>query len=149
MRIVICHLTRMQPGYICVAGLDMQTKSHIRPQIRGEKLQRSHLVRHGGLFDIASIVDLGPVVNIGRAPEVEDRRFERERAQHLGEMEAREFWQVLLEAARPTLHSLFGPAFRYQGNKGVVDANQGRASLGCLLPVAPLLYVDRYDKIRM
>lgn len=149
MQILICHLTRMQPGYICVAGIEMEARNPIRPHIRGQKLQRSHLVRHGGLFDMASIVDLGPVVNIGRAPEVEDRRFDLARARRIGDMEAGEFWQILLAAARPTLHSLFGPAFQYRGNKGVIEANQGQASLGCLIPIAPLLYVDRYDKIRM
>ena len=30
MRIVVNHLTRMQSGYICVAGIDVQDNQHIR-----------------------------------------------------------------------------------------------------------------------
>jgi hypothetical protein len=31
MLILVHHLTRMQPGFICVAGLDADTERHVRP----------------------------------------------------------------------------------------------------------------------
>ena len=43
MKIVVNHLTRMQPGYICVAGLDFQTNAHVRPVLAGSRLTVSFI----------------------------------------------------------------------------------------------------------
>ena len=59
MRIVVNHLTRMQPGYICVAGIDVQDNEHIRPVLGRERLTVGLLARNGGAFDMGRLVDLG------------------------------------------------------------------------------------------
>lgn len=54
MKIAVNHLTRMQPGYICVAGIDLETGSHVRPVLPSGRLSAALLRRNGGPFDIAA-----------------------------------------------------------------------------------------------
>jgi len=61
LKIVVNHLTRMQQGYLCVAGLDVNTGEHVRPVLPGQRLPTSLLTRYGGPFDMGVIVDLGAV----------------------------------------------------------------------------------------
>jgi hypothetical protein len=51
MQIVVNHLTRMQLGYICVAGVDVSSGQHIRPVLRS-RLNVDLLARNGGPFDL-------------------------------------------------------------------------------------------------
>lgn len=74
MRIIVNHLTRMQPGYICVAGVDVSNGHHVRPVLRG-RLTTDLLASKGGPFDMAALVDLGTVECCGHAPEIEDHYF--------------------------------------------------------------------------
>ena len=68
--------------YICVAGIDPDTGKHIRPTVRG-RLSRALLRENGGPFDIAGLVDLGEVIPVGVAPEVEDHFFYHWQARYL------------------------------------------------------------------
>jgi hypothetical protein len=38
MQIVINHLTRMQRGFMCVAGVDLATGRHVRPVLASQLL---------------------------------------------------------------------------------------------------------------
>ena len=51
MHLVITHLTRMQPGFICVAGIEPDTGKQIRP-VLGRCLTRDLLHVNGGAFEI-------------------------------------------------------------------------------------------------
>ncbi|HEX5442144.1 MAG TPA: hypothetical protein VFW76_14745, partial [Ktedonobacterales bacterium] len=93
MRIIVNHLTRMQPGYICVAGVDLQTGKHVRPVQLG-RLSRTRLTRFGGPFDIATLVDLGRVEYVGAAPKVEDYRFSFDEAHPYFVAAPRDFWYL-------------------------------------------------------
>jgi hypothetical protein len=75
MRIIVNHLTRMQPGYICVAGVDVSNGHHVRPVLRG-RLTTDLLASKGGPFDMAALVDIGRVESCGHAPETEDYNFD-------------------------------------------------------------------------
>lgn len=55
-QVVINHLTRMERGYICVAGIDLTTLQHLRLVLRRERLKTRFLTRYGGPFDIGNIV---------------------------------------------------------------------------------------------
>src|SRR5215204_3740978 len=70
----------MQPGYVCVAGVDVHTLKHVRPVLRYGRLTTDLLRRNGGPLDIAAVVDFGPTAYAGRAPEVEDHYFDSARA---------------------------------------------------------------------
>jgi hypothetical protein len=149
MRIVINHLTRMQPGYICVAGLDPQTRAHIRPVLRG-RLTRDLLRAEGGPFDIGALVEIGETVSAGVAPEVEDRTFTPWMANHLRDFEPLPFWSLLLGAAHRRLANIFGPDLRQTGATCSLDAGKGLASLGCLIPAGrPHLFPSEHGSVRM
>ena len=60
MQLVVSHVTRMQPGYICVAGVEITRGKRVRPVTYG-RLPTSLLAREGGPFDMAALVELGPV----------------------------------------------------------------------------------------
>jgi hypothetical protein len=137
MQIVVNHLTRMQPGFICVAGLDVETNAHVRPTTTS-RLSARLLVRHGGPFDLGAIVDLGATYRAGRPPEIEDYSFQPRLARRVGQLAPAEFWDRLLAVSATRLHDLFGPALTRRGARScAVDAGKGTASLGCLLPAEP------------
>jgi hypothetical protein len=136
VRIIVNHLTRMAPGFICVAGIDSASNAHIRPVLPGGKrLSTQTLVRNGRVFDIATEVDLGRVTNVGRAPELEDRIFDLSASQIVrDELPADEFWTVLTGSAQTSLKAIFGNDLKNAGRSAALDENTGNASLGCLIP---------------
>lgn len=150
MKILVNHLTRMQPGYVCVAGIDLDSRKHIRPVLQYGRLGTDLLRRNGGPFDIGCIADIGPTAHVGRAPEVEDHRFEAERAYCEGDVPADYFWGVLRDTSREGLQVIFGRDIVRREVSCTVDTGKGRASLGCLAPKEqPSLYVNNYGSIRM
>ena len=52
MRLLINHLTRMHGGHICLAGVDLETRRHVRPMLANESLPFYFLARYGGPFEI-------------------------------------------------------------------------------------------------
>jgi hypothetical protein len=136
MRIIVTHLTRMQLGYCCVAGVDEATGRQVRPVLQG-RLRTELLVTRGGFLDMAALVDLGPVEPCGHPPEVEDQRFELRHARAVGLVEAEAFWAALATGAATRLHAIFGPDLERAGNGCAVREGGGSASLGALVPAAP------------
>ncbi len=130
MQIVINHLTRMQPGFFCSAGLELTTGLHIRPLIEGG-LHTELLSRERGPFSLGAILDLGPTKFIGRVPEIEDRLFERANLKLIGQMDPSEFRQSLESCAKDSLTEIFGKSLRRAGSTRTVCENGGLVSLGC------------------
>lgn len=150
MKIVVNHLTRMQPGYICVAGLDLQTNAHVRPVLAGSRLTVDLLKRKGGPFDIAVVVDLGATQPRGRPPETEDHVFDRAQLTTVNELTAERFWKVLKSVSRKTLNEIFGKELQPQRRGCAVDEGTGSASLGCLLlATPPQLSINGWGKLRI
>lgn len=150
MQILVNHLTRMQPGYICVAGVEVNTQKHVRPVLRHGRLTTDLLRPNGGPFDIGSVVDLGPTTKAGHAPELEDRRFDPARTKWLFDDDPDDYWDLLDEVARDNLAEIFGPALELWDESGTVDVGEGRASLGLLRPEKqPWLYVDHRGTVRL
>jgi hypothetical protein len=138
----------MMKGYFCVAGIDMETRAHVRPVLGGARL-RTTLLDPKGPFSMAAVVDLGEVHRCGLAPEVEDVQFDPRRARKLHTLAPAEFWQMLVSATAPDLKSLFGPGFKRAGATGAVEPGNGIASLGCIVPSrAPALAIDHRDRVR-
>src|SRR5438105_4835997 len=132
MLFVVNHLTRMQQGFICVAGLDMATGRSIRPMLRG-RMSSENLARHGGLFDMARIIDLGPTRLIGSPPETEDRLFYPMSATVVSDHEPGAFWKLLEKQAQAKLSTIFGKELVKIGTHSCgVDIGKGEVSLGCL-----------------
>jgi hypothetical protein len=149
MRIVVNHLTRMQPGYICVAGISVQGNEHIRPVLGRSRLTVDLLARNGGAFDIGRLVELGPTQASGTAPETEDHTFDAGRLVSVRELSTGSFWKLLTEVSSDTLADIFGKHLRAQRNGGAVDEGKGHASLGCLRTATPpTIAINGWGKIR-
>jgi hypothetical protein len=148
MRIIVDHLTRMQRGYICVAGYEPSTFQHIRP-VLGRRLRRSLLRVEGGPFDLGLEVDVGAVTNVGSPPEVEDHEFREAAVRAIGQVGDAAFWSDLESMAYPDLQSAFGDDLERHGNGYAVSVGRGEASLACLaLENKPTLEVSAYGKLR-
>jgi len=111
---LVNHLTRMTPGFVCVAGVDLETRAHVRPVLAG-RLSAVLLRKSGGPFDIGVVVDLGATQHQGSPPEVEDRLFSPSGVSVVRQMAPREFWDLLKQMARADLSSTFGAALLAQG----------------------------------
>lgn len=149
MKIVVNHLTRMQPGYICVAGLDFQTNAHVRPVLAGSRLTIDLLKRKGGPFDIAVVVDLGDAQPRGTPPEIEDHVFDPAQLTVVNELTAERFWKVLKSVSHKNLKDIFGKNLQPQRKGCAVDEGTGSASLGCLSPATPPeVYMNGWGKLR-
>ncbi len=72
MQILVNHLTRMQAGCICTAGIDLQSGLHIRPT-NPKALSASLLSCHGGPIELGRVLDIGESSFVGSVPEIEDR----------------------------------------------------------------------------
>ncbi len=150
MRILVNHLTRMQPGYFCAAGIDLEKETHVRPVLRRGRLTTDLLSTNGGPFDVGSVLDLGPTTYAGGAPELEDYSFDPSAARWLFDDEADDYWDALDGVAQESLQEIFGPALELWDESGTVDVGEGNASLGCLKPEKqPWLYVDHRGTVRM
>lgn len=149
MRIVTNHLTRMATGYVCVAGIDLDTGEHVRPVLRG-RIEQRFSGALGGPFDIGSVVDLGRVQYVGEPPETEDHRFDLHGIYSAGHLRGDRFWDVLQHTARSTFGEIFGSQLRPNGRTLAVDEGYGQASLGLLVPeTPPRLIEDRYGGVRL
>ena len=147
MKIVINHLTRMRSPFICVAGVELRTGTHVRPVVAGKQLHNDLLVRHGGPFEMAARIELPTVTPVPHPPEVEDHLFTSNEAELEGYLPPDRFWELLNRIARPKLAQIFGPALTKRGAQAAaVDIGKGSASLGCLVPARPPRLYLRWDK---
>ena len=135
MRIAINHLTRMEKGHICFAGLDEAGK-HIRPVLPGaQRLTTTLLTRHGGVLDMAHLVDLGGTGALPRPPAVEDTIFSPQNLQLVEPLNANRFWDLLVKNASESIPSLFGDELEPRENGAwTMKEGQGKASLGGYRP---------------
>jgi hypothetical protein len=149
MRIVVNHLTRMQQGYMCVAGIDLETHLHVRP-VLDRQMPIDLLSVHGGPFDIARVVELGPAKFAGKVPEVEDQCFDVTSARHVADMPAEEFWNLLQKFAHEKLGTIFGSDLERVGSTCAIAETGGLRSLGCYWATAGRLFLDdSYERPRI
>jgi hypothetical protein len=121
MRILVNHLTRMQPGYFCAAGIDLESEAHVRPVLRRGRLTTDLLSTNDGPFDIGSVLDLGATTNVGHTPELEDRRFDPADVRWLRDDDPHDYWDALERVARESLGEIFGPALELWDESGTLD----------------------------
>lgn len=141
MQIVINHLTRMQKGCMCVAGIDLNTGLHVRP-VLDHQMTIDLLSVHGGPFDMARIMDLGETRFVGKVPEVEDRWFEVQNVRHVGDLPRDEFRVLLERVAHEKLGTIFGPDLERVGATCAVNETHGLRSLGCYWVHGGRLFLD-------
>jgi hypothetical protein len=138
MKILINHLTRMHGGHICVAGVDLETRRHVRPVLADGNLPFYLLARYGGPFEMGHVVELGQPRPRPERPHVEDHVVVPSHAKLLRTAEEHEFWNLLCCEQKPSLRSIFGPALGPVGRMryGTPDG-RGNVSLGLFRPAQP------------
>jgi hypothetical protein len=141
MQIVVHHLTRMQAGCMCVAGIDLETGLPVRP-VLDRQMTVDMLSVHGGPFDIGRLIDLGKTRFVGRVPEVEDQLFDAGAARHIGDMPATEFRTLVEKHAEEKLGVIFGPDLQRVGTTCVIAETYGVRSLGCYPVQVGRLFVE-------
>ncbi|UCG42809.1 MAG: hypothetical protein JSU73_13270 [candidate division WOR-3 bacterium] len=134
MRIVINHVTRMRPGFVCAAGVDTERMVHVRPVFRRGQLRRWLVDEPGAPFNMGCLADIGDARVRHRPPAVEDAVFQRRNAHKLGDVPAGHFWKMLVAISQSSLHDIFGHGLQPQGETYAVRRRGGAASLGCLVP---------------
>jgi len=142
-QLVITHLTRMTPGRICVAGLDLATCQHRRLVLPRQHIKTDMLARYGGPFDIGHLVACRRGRSQPRPPHVEDYLIPLAQITLQGIVEPAQYWDLLKQVGKTSLREIFGSALHQLGNSAYgTAAGQGEASLGCLrLRQRPELYL--------
>ena len=115
MKIVVNHLTRMQSGYFCAAGVDVQTKTHVRPMPAQGHLRGDLLAHSGGPFDMGMIMELGPTTPQPDRPHVEDHTFDLANVKAQGILAGSRFWNMVTQMAKPKLKAVFGDDLKMRG----------------------------------
>lgn len=135
MIILVNHLTRMQRGFVCLAGIDLRTVLHVRPVPVRDSLPIDCLARYGGPFDMARSVELGTAKPLPTPPHVEDFLCDPAAARLVQEATADNFWRLLERLSMARLPDIFGPDLVDfgRGHFGTPEG-KGLASLGCLRP---------------
>ena len=149
MRIVLNHITRMRRDRICIAGVDLDSRRHVRPTTsRTELLTRRLLAAAGGFVEPGVVVELGTTTPMPSPPEVEDHHCSLAALRRLGKLDDGEYLGLLDAVAEDTLEDVFGPDLeRMTKWKYGVEPGRGSASLGVLRPQEqPDLELDRDGK---
>lgn len=132
MEMLITDLTRMERGYICVAGVDVATGTRIRPVLPGGQRWHLDMARHrGGIFDFRRVIDLGNVNRVGQRPEIEDVQVSPERLHHVQSMGGSDFLAELPAYCVDSITSAVGPQLVRHANAHnlVTPDGQGECSL--------------------
>lgn len=149
-QIAVNHLTRMREGErICVAGIELQSKTHLRPVTDIDRpLTRSLLAERGGPFELGAVVDLGEVEARPDPPHVEDHLFQPDDVKPVAQLDGDEYLQLIEEVCCDDIEEAFGPALHRPGKwRYAVGVGQGSCSLACVrLSRVPDIEVDRYGK---
>jgi hypothetical protein len=141
-QVVINHLTRMERGYICVAGINLATLQHLRLVLRRERLKTRFLARYGGPFDIGRILAFRHGRPRPKPPHVEDYVISISQLIFKAVAESEQYWEMLKDISKTGLKDIFGSSLRQFGTSSCGTApGQGEASLGCLrLKKRPEIY---------
>ena len=137
MQILVTHLTRMKPPYICVAGIDKRWR-HRRPVLADSEgghrqLERNLLRSEGGHFALGEVVDLGSIQARPAPPEMEDVVFEPAGMTAVKTLDPEDFLRNLHRVARNSLWSIFGLELeRLSRTAAAIPEGRGSSSLGVL-----------------
>ncbi len=135
-RILINHLTRMKHPNYCIAGIDVNRKKHVRPELKTGRITKIYLGKNGGPFSIGSIVDIPGLDLNPERPQSENARFRPHRVRVVQKLSSSEFWNCLNENAKNNLDEIFADLnYREKSNHSFstfVKPREGDVSLGIL-----------------
>jgi hypothetical protein len=142
--IIVNHLTRVRDGRICVAGIELDSREHLRPvTVESNFLDRSALATEGGPFEIGALIELGETDPHPDPPQTENHRFSLERVEPAFRLKETEYLELLEPLCRDTLREAFGPALRRVQPSCAAPEGEGERSLACVrLPARARLRID-------
>ncbi len=151
MQIVINHLTRMRTQRICIAGIDLERGTHVRPVTpKADLLTRDLLTENGGPLELAALIDIGQPEAVADPPESEDHRVHARDLKRARTLVGDEYLEVLSARTDPDLETAFGPALQRRKWKYAIDKGEGHASLAVVKARRrPELEVGRYGKLQL
>jgi hypothetical protein len=146
MQILINHLTRMQAGFICAAGIDLQSGLHIRPM--SQRPLSAQLLRcQGGPLELGRVLDLGSSSFAGSVPEIEDRMSDVTKWTAGERLSSPQFFDLMSTVASDSLTEIFGADLQPHGGRTfVVAEHRGIRSLGCFWAQRPQIEIDSLSK---
>jgi hypothetical protein len=152
-QIAVNHLTRMQGLHICVAGIEKETREHLRPVTSPgeERMDRELLAAQGGPFELGAVVELGPVQPHPAPPAIEDHRFRPGRAQRIGRLAPDHYLELIDSVSRRILRDAFGRDLKRQNeHKYATNVGKGDRTLTCIRLRGQLtLEIDQFDRLHL
>lgn len=141
----------MQHPRICVAGIEVDSKQHLRPVTASAlPLSRALLAEAGGPFQIGAGIELGETQPRPDPPETEDHLCDPGQVEALGRLSGEEYLDLLDRISHPTLLAAFGPDLKRRSKTFAVQAGHGSCSLACIHARRRAdLNLDRYGAIRL
>ena len=148
--LLINHLTRMQKGYFCAAGLNLKMLQYIRPTFAGKRLGNYLISEHKNCFEIGSVVAFPKMRHIGAYPMIEDYELAGAEPTFMYKMTPTDFIEALKKVSHEDVISVFGEDLKRIGNGFGVEIGRGKASLGCIKVkgYSRLSLNEEYNKIR-
>jgi hypothetical protein len=143
VQIVVNHVTRMRSPRVCVAGIEQDTLTHVRPTTPPDiPIPRTLLRSEGGPFGPGALVDLGEARPASQRPEVEDHRVDVAQAQHIEDLPDERYLDVLESVKHPSIAAAFGADLcEIRSRKFAVPIGRGQCSLAVLQVKPPRLYI--------
>ena len=150
MHILVTAVTRMNDGCCCVAGIDQGTDEYVRPvrPVPDRRLPRD-LLAPNGPFSLGTVVELGPVRDVGYVPMVEDRQFTPENARVTDRLDPDAYWRTIAAGVSRRLRDIFANLSQPSQRKAAVAEGAGTASLGLFAPASEPALAIELGQVRM
>ncbi len=133
MQIVVNHLTRMKGGRICVAGINPESRRHVRPVPEfGETFERALLAANGAELRVAALVDLGDVSPRPDPPHSEDQVTSLSELRLVRYLDRAEYLRALESVRVYSLTDAFGTELDHSGRSFTLTRGTGKRSLAVL-----------------
>ena len=141
----------MNAPRICVAGIDTENWTHVRPVTpRDDLLTRALLAEEGGPLAVGAIVDIGEPTPVPSPPETEDHEISTADIDFVRMAEGSTYLDVLANMADADLETAFGSDLDRHGWTYTVDVDAGKCSLAVVKAQRrPSIEVDKYDKLTL
>jgi hypothetical protein len=151
MQLVFNHITRMGAPRICIAGIDPESRRHVRPTTPSTDLITRVLLRKElGPIAMGALVDIGSVTPVPSPPESEDHAFHTANVEYIRDLDEQEFLDLLDLARDADIQTAFGPALENVRGGYAVEAGSGERSLAVVRACEPpTLIIDGWKKLRL
>ena len=153
MQVLITEVTRMERGYICVAGINRGTGSRVRPVLSGgARIPLTWVSSLGGLIDNKRVLEIGDGPRVGKSPEVEDVLTSSTQLRLVTRLSDEEFLTALRGTSHLDARSAFGPELKQHVNGHNYVSAEGTGTLSLAIQANPRdtveVFLTNFGRIR-